>query len=103
MLLGKGVYGDTGWNHLGAGGLARFVHTTAFGWHEIPIFEQVKSSPGLPRRQFTQPSVQARQSRSASGRLSLVSAFSLSFCSASTRAALAQSKRQKLLKRMGSA
>jgi enamine deaminase RidA (YjgF/YER057c/UK114 family) len=45
------------------------VHSICFGWHEIPMLEQVKLAPASLRLQLTQPSVQARQSRSASGRL----------------------------------
>ena len=29
-------------------GLARLVHSTCFGWHEIPMLEQVKLAPATP-------------------------------------------------------
>ena len=91
-------------SHFGAGfvsaGSARLVHATSLGWHDVPMFEQTKLSPGFSRRQFTQVSVQARQSRSASGRLGFWPAFAASSCAIRTRDALSAAETQEPLTRM---
>src|SRR5215469_14180156 len=56
------------------------------------MFEQTKLSPDFSRRQFTQVSVQARHSGSASGRLGFWPAFAASSCASKTRAALSEAE-----------
>src|ERR1700753_1395475 len=76
-------------------GLARLVHSICFGWHEIPMLEQLKLAPASLRRQLTQPSVQARQSRSASGRLWFTSGCAALPCPFETCAAHSDAQMKK--------